>query len=75
MYQTCTLLSRYQTGRVGKDGSAPEYLIDLPIDKDKFTYFPTIGYLVNVIVDPCRGHAHDCCMDQFGRATRSQNMF
>ena len=64
------LTLRYQTGRVGKDGSAPEYLIDLPIDKDQFSYFPTIGYLVNVIVDPCRGHEHDCCMDRFGTATR-----
>ena len=58
----------YQTGRIGKEGSAPEYLIDLPIDKDQFSYFPAIGYLVNVIVDPCRGHEHDCCVDRFGTA-------
>jgi hypothetical protein len=28
---------------------------------------PAEEYGVNVIVDPCRGHPHDCCQDVFGK--------
>jgi len=27
---------------------------------------PAEEYSVNIIVDPCRGHSHDCCQDVFG---------
>jgi len=33
---------------------------------DFYEPIPAEDYTVNVIVDPCRGKAHDCCQDVFG---------